>query len=336
MRIPKFPHILHTGVNGHAALPPMIPLVPLPIATWIVAPLHLPAPWVYGKFTHQHVETEFMFNTLFGHDWGPTQPHICVLPPTHTPTPSTVTVTLGSGHKFWLPSYSVKEPASGGLLAMIGGSATTAVAVCWPFGLILIQDCMDLNGVGFVAPIGLNIALPTTHWVGFSGMDFLAGLASLAMDCVGAILLSKLSNGRMFSKYGDVTKAFIGMGIGVIGSAAQGLASRFNAPPWLQVALGVVLIAVDVHPRLPDHTGPIGAGLAGGGLADLIGGQGASGDPRGEHDPFFDPPPAAPPAAPPPSPPASGSGAPPAGSTPPSGGSDKGDFPPPSTDKAPA
>ena len=324
MRIPKFPHLFHMSPNMHMALPPPgAPLPPAPIAGWFVIPTHVPGPLIYGKYTDQHVASEGMWNTLFGFDWGPPGGHVCLLPTTHIPTPSALLVMLGAGHKFWLPSYSVKEPASGGLLAMIGGSSTTAVAVCWPVGFIIIQDCQDKNGLGFVAPVGFNASLPTTHWVGFSwSTDFLAGLASLAMDCLGAILLSKLSNGRWFSRYGDVTKAVIGLTIGVLGSAAQGALARANAPPWVQIALGVVLIGLDVAPTRPDHTGPIGTGLAGGGLADLIGGEGTSGNPRGEHDPYFDPPPSAtPPPAPPPAPPPTPPPAPPPSST----------APPPST-----
>src|SRR5687767_6816482 len=118
MRIPKFPHVFHMGPNMHMALPPPgAPLPPVPVALWMAFPTHAPGPFIFGKYTSAHVSSEGMWNTLFGHDWGPPGGHMCLFPATHTPTASTLLVTLGAGHKFWLPSYSVKEPAAGGALA---------------------------------------------------------------------------------------------------------------------------------------------------------------------------------------------------------------------------
>jgi len=129
MRIPKFLHAAHFGMNLHQALPcPPVGVPSLPMAGWMVLFLPVPSPYIYGKFSSQRVETEGMYNTLFGHDWGPLQPHLCIIPPTHVTTPSSVPVNLGSSHKFWMPSYSVKEPITGLVLSNAVRSAVIGLA----------------------------------------------------------------------------------------------------------------------------------------------------------------------------------------------------------------
>lgn len=283
MRIPKWPHIGHFGFDMHMATvpPPPPPTPPMPSHVWAHLDVH-PAPsLVTGKWTLGRISTDFLAHTLLGHDWGFLQTHTAM--PPYTPSPSTITTKIGSSCKYFLPSYAVQEVATGGVLAR-AGPVGTAVAVCLPAFLIVAQDCQDVGGVSFVAPTGISTSLVTSHWVGFSGSDLLAGLVYMAGDALTAALISKMGTivggknyfGAIFSAIetaianfayytGTVSKGESSMGTGVAG----GLLLGFFGSPWMW---------------------PSALGLAATGIGDSIGGSERADD----RDTAFGPAPQAP------------------------------------------
>ena len=194
MRITKYPHLFGHGLDLHTvppgSMPPMPPAppnpAPIPMHTWAAILAEYRGALLMGKFTLTNCITEFMFDTLVGHDWGPGQAHI-PLPPV-LEAPNMFLLTLTSSHKYFLPAYSVQETPQGGALSRIGAGATP-VAVSVPTGSALLQDCWDL-----VAPSGVGFHLPTTRCVGFGWGDLLAGLVLFAGDALAAFVSGKIND----------------------------------------------------------------------------------------------------------------------------------------------
>jgi hypothetical protein len=231
-RIGKYPPIGGLGQDFHQVMPPSVP--PPPPAPPTPAPIPR-APWVHmiatpisgqvytGKYTSISVGTEGMGNIIWGHDWGPLQIHL-PLPPILA-TPSLGLLPLASQSKYFLPAFSVKEPIDG---AVAGGA--TPVAISTPAFFIQQQTCQDLAGWGFVAPFGISFQMVSTHWVGFTLGDLLAGFIGMAGDALGNLVLSGAGNamGIPSTVGGAVAGAVInnvvtvmGLGIGTLDENGQ-------------------------------------------------------------------------------------------------------------------
>src|SRR6185436_9541835 len=98
-------------------------------------------------------------------------------------------------HKFFLPSFSVKETPTGGAINLIG-AGPTPVAISTAAFMIIVQDCIDVGGgpCGLVAPLGTSFQLVSTRWVSFTLGDLAAGLIAMAGDAAGAAISSQLGN----------------------------------------------------------------------------------------------------------------------------------------------
>lgn len=194
MRITKYPQLRGIGLDLHTVLPGSMPPpppappnpAPIPWHRWLVLINTYSGALLMGKFTLTNCRTEFIFDTLVGHDWGPGQVHI-PLPPV-VMAPNMPLLILTSSHKYFLPAYSVQETPQGGALSRIGAGATP-VAVSSPACCILVQDCWDL-----VAPSGLVFNLSTTRWVGCGWSDLLAGLVLMAGDALAAFVSGKIND----------------------------------------------------------------------------------------------------------------------------------------------
>ena len=290
MRIAKYPHLPSVGFDFHQAMtPPLpVPLPPVPSAPFIVAIATLPSSLIFGKFTVTTL-TEYQLDTLMGHDWGMLQVHLCLLGP-YAASPSNITTTLGSSHKYFLPCYSVQEMTGGGAM-QLGGASGTPVAITTPAFIIPLQDCMDVGGAGFVAPTGIGMQVPGMRWVGFSLADLLAGLISMATDAVSAFVSSKLGSAVgartglsgavtpiasgatatarqvLFSVlspadvFGVVFGAVLNVGGGLLGTALTGVLNDPNSSDANSAGAIVDMILVPT----------IGIGFVGGKLADFVG-----------------------------------------------------------------
>lgn len=231
-RIGKYPPIGGIAQDLHQVMPPSVP--PPPPAP--PNPLPVPnAPWVHmiatptmgavytGKWTAASVASEGMGNLIWGHDWGPMQVHL-PLPPILA-TPSIGLLMLTSQSKYFLPAFSVKEPVDG---VVPGGK--TPVAISTPAFFIQQQTCQDIGGWGFVAPFGISFQMVSTHCVGFTLGDLLAGMIGMAGDALGNLVLSGAGNamGIPSTVGGAVAGAAInhavtlmGMGIGTLSEDGQ-------------------------------------------------------------------------------------------------------------------
>jgi hypothetical protein len=277
-RISKYPPISFVGADLHCVLPPSVPPpppappnpAPIPSAPWVATGTNPASALIFGKFTLSAVSTEGMGDILAGHDWGMGQLHI-PCPPVVV-TPAMALCTLGSGHKYWMPSYAVQQKADGGAIAKIstGGSAVAITTCAY---VISLQDCIDVGGgpCGLVAPFGAGFQVPSTRWVGFSWSDLAAGLISMAGDALGAAVSSQLGSaiaGNLSTGMQALTGAMLNMGNGVVqnlmGNAAP---SGFSgtADATLRGALTIV-------------AAPAAIGFASGRLADAVGGAERPGD----------------------------------------------------------
>jgi hypothetical protein len=281
MRIAKYPHLPSFGIDMHQAMtPPLpVPLPPVPTAPFAVVIAQQASPLIFGKFTFRCV-TEFLADTLMGHDWGMMQTHLCMLGP-YAASPSNLTTTLGSSHKYFLPSYAVQETPTGGLIAMAGASGT-AVAVTTPGFVIPLQDCQDSAGIGFALPTGVGMQLPSTRWVGFGWADLAAGLISMATDSACAAIGSGIGQA-----VGAVAKSVASSASGVVARAATALASDAGGMVFgavLNIANNVVQTNRNAHSQNAGSTAgsladtilflPAAVGLLGGKAADAVGGLG--------------------------------------------------------------
>ncbi len=187
MRIAKYPPICGIGADFHSVAPtsgpatnPVNPAL-IPTYLWfavITNPISGFA--LTGKWSWQRVTVEGIGNILWGHDWGPGQLHI-PLPPISV-TPSIPLRFLASSTKYWLPSFSVREPVDG---SAPGGD--TPVAVSTPAWVTFTQNCQDASGWPFVAPTSLCFQLVSTKHVAFTVGDFLAGAIGMAGDAIAAV-----------------------------------------------------------------------------------------------------------------------------------------------------
>ncbi len=271
MRISKYPPIGGVGLDPHTvkpgSLPPVPPAppnpVPLPMYPWIVTICNPASALIFGKFTITNSITEGMGDILAGHDWGMLQPH---LPTPPVVSPTMPIVTMGSSHKYFLPSYAVQETPQGGALALAGASGS-AVAVSTPAFCINLQDCIE----SFVAPVGMGFQVPSVRWVGFGLSDLLAAAISMGGDGLGAVVSGSLGE-ALGSGLSDMGGAVLGAVLNVVNTAAQNFV---NAQPsnGAAAAGGLAMASMIV-------LGPAAIGLASGKLADAAGalGHGTPGD----------------------------------------------------------
>jgi hypothetical protein len=269
---------------------------------------------VTGKWSEMSVSTEGMATILWQYDWGPLQPHK-IIPMPVIKTPSTLLNFVGSSAKYYLPSFSVKQPQDG---ALSGGA--TPVAVCFPAYCIVMQTCADIATKSFYQPLpGICFQAMTTRWVGFSVGDAIAGLIGVVGDSLAALVLSHFG-GKLFSGLTD-NVLFGGLGA----SAANVTGSALVGGVYIFASFFGVVFMGAMHAEGGIKPGTY-QGIAGIILAPILswaGGQigSAAGDAWGskpeDAHPDWEQAPAepAPAAAPPPAPPASeadaGSSAPP-------------------------
>lgn len=170
--------------------PPPAPPTPMPVFPWVVIiPPGIPiGELLLGKFTVGNVHTGFFSDTMHGNDKGMLVPHIATwaIPPLET-----ITVMAGSSTKHFMPSFGVQEKATMGAIN-IGQSGPIAVSA--PPGLMMVQQCQDAAGVGFVLPSGTVLCMPTTRFVGFTLADVMAGLLGMVGDALAAAIGSKIGN----------------------------------------------------------------------------------------------------------------------------------------------
>jgi hypothetical protein len=312
------------SLEPHAAVPPSV-APPSPVPNPALVPVQ---PWVHfimnpimgwvatGKWSQMSVATEGDGTILWQHDWGPFQPHK-IIPAPVVETPSTLMLLLGSSAKYYLPSFSVKQPADG---AINTGSATP-VAICFPAYCIVLETCADISTKGFNIPLpGICLQSMTTRWVGFASGDFWAGIIGVVGDCAASLVLSHFG-GKLFSGMSD-NQLFGALG-GSFANVVGGLVTNW---PLLVGALGfspVVLGAMHAEGLSTNTAQGLGGiliapviawafGLAATSVGDASGSKPADAQPGWEQAP--------PDAEPPPSPATaaaapSSTGAPPAPST---------------------
>jgi hypothetical protein len=280
-RISKYPPIGFVGNDFHGVAPPSIPPPPpappnpalIPSYPWVAVSTVPASALIFGKYTLATVATEGMGDILMGYDWGMGQLHM-PKPPVIV-TPSIILCTLGSSHKYWMPSYAVQEMPTGGAIAMAGPSGT-AVAITTCAFIISLQDCIDVGGAscGLVAPLGMGFQVPSVRWVGFSFSDLMAGVISMVGDALAAAVSSKLGSA-------------LSNGMGTAGQAA--VAAALNAGNnLLQTWLGGVMpsdfggTAVGYMAAASTILGgPAAIGLAAGNMANAVGGGPRPGDTGG-------------------------------------------------------
>lgn len=184
-RIAKFPPIRGVGSDVHAMLPPSGPPpnpAMIPSYAWVVQVTTPAAGFLLsGKWSWHRVTTEGIGNVLMGHDWGMGQPHLPVPPLT---SPTIALRTLQSSVKYWLPSTPNKEPQDGSPPGVPGPEGSVAVST--PAFVVTTQDCMDVAGWGFVAPMSVCFQLVSTREVGFTLGDLVNGAINMAYDGVAA------------------------------------------------------------------------------------------------------------------------------------------------------
>jgi len=262
MRIAKYPAICGIGLDPHTVEPPSLPPVPpappnpmkLPFHPWIVTICNQAPPLIFGKFTLTNSITEYLGDMIAGHDWGMGQPHI-PMPP--VVTPQMVLVTMASSHKYFLPSYAVKETLQGGALALAGASGKP-VAIVTPGFMISLQDCIE----SFVAPVGVGFNVPTVRWVGFGLCDLAAGAISLVGDGVAAAASDAIGD-KLEDAFGEVAGAVLSALLDCANSVAQDAADAHTSGGQ-SAAAGIAMAFSGV-------LGPAAIGLGAGTLADMVG-----------------------------------------------------------------
>ena len=263
MRIAKYPPLPGFGIDNHGLDPgSVIPPSPLPL------PLEMPVfPWAVlmtqysgalmsGKFTIVTL-TEYMGDILCGHDWGKMQPHLPIPP---TVIGSNMPLVMSeSSHKYFLPSYPVKEAAHGGVVARFAGG-DSPVAVCSASGFMTpIQDCNKPMAL----PSGAGLHMPTVRWLGFSFTDLLCGAMSIVADfLVGETLQyakGKLPDGLLGAVLGAALNPNVAT---VISSRAKDnlMPSEINTPTDAAIAVGVAAVM-----------GPFGVEMGFGKIMDAMG-----------------------------------------------------------------
>lgn len=252
MRITKYPQLGGFGSDLHTvwagSMPPMPPMLPnpapIPWYSWLAVIMNLAGASLTGKYTKEKCITEFMSDTLVGHDWGMFQLHIPI--PPVVLAPNMPVLTLASSHKYFLPCYSVQETPQGGALSLIGAGATP-VAVSLPACCIPLQDCWEC----IVAPSSVVFNLPTTRWVGFSWGDLFAGLVLLAGDALAARVSSAVLS-KVF-KLDNLLSSCVGVVLGAVNTAVANFANAKIASGDLGAPAAVLTIVVVYGARIkPD------------------------------------------------------------------------------------
>lgn len=271
MRIAKFPALSGVGLDPHTvppgSLPPVPPALvnpaPMPFYPWIVSMSNQGPPLIFGKFTLTGTITEYFTDMLAGHDWGMGQTHIPAPP---VVSPAMPLVTMGSSHKYFMPSYAVKETPQGGALAMAGASGS-AVAIVDPGFMMVLQDCIQ----SFVAPLGMGFNAPTVRWIGFGVFDLAAGAISMIGDGLGAAVSGAIGDAAA-DLTDDVSGAVFGAVLNCAGAAATNYAA---ANPDAAAAGGVaVAVAAVYSPVTAVLAAPAVIGLGTGMAADFVGEMG--------------------------------------------------------------
>lgn len=271
-RISKFPPIGFVGQDLHCIVPPSVPPpppappnpAPIPSAPWTALSTNPASALIFGKFTLANVSTEGMGDILMGHDWGMGQMHL-PKPPILV-TPAIALCTVGSSHKYWMPSYAVQQTPKGGAIALAGASGS-AVAITTCAYVISLQDCIDVGGgpCGLVAPLGAGFQVPSTRWVGFNLGDLAAGLISMAGDALGAAVGSSLGN-AMTSGMSTAGSAVVGAMINIGNNTLQTWMNAALPGGFGGTAAGYMAAASSII------AGPAAIGLVAGRLADAAGG----------------------------------------------------------------
>lgn len=270
-RISKFPPITGHGKDFHGVLPPSVPPpppappnpAPIPSAPWEAFLVNHASAAMFGKFTLGNVATEGMGDILAGYDWGMGQVHF-PMPPVLA-SPSIMLCTVGSSHKYWMPSYAVQEKPAGGALFM--GSGAGAVAISTTAFLISLQDCIDVGGagIGLVAPLGVGYQVPSTRWVGFNWSDLGAGVISMAGDALSAAVSSSLGS-KLTDGASNAAQAVVGALLNTGNAAAQEALNNVMPNDAAGTVAGYVAGAGMIL------TGPAAVGLVSGRAADALGG----------------------------------------------------------------
>lgn len=263
LRIAKYPPLPGFGLDLHELAPgSVIPPSPVPLPAaipmfpWTALMTQYSSALISGKYTIVTL-TEYMGDILCGYDWGKMQPHLPI-PPTIAATNMPL-VMSESSHKYFLPSYPVKEAAHGGLVAALAGG-DTPVAVCSPGGFMTaIQDC----GKPMALPTGLGFHLPTVRWLGFSFTDLLCG----AMSVVADHFVDKTLKGAQRRLPDGLTGAILGAALNqnvatVVSSRAKDnlLPSEIKTPTDAAITAAVVVLM-----------GPFGVEMGFGKVMDLMG-----------------------------------------------------------------
>lgn len=189
-RVAKYPPIVGVGMDYHSVAPPSVPPPPpappnpaiIPVYPWIVqVSTQIAGFALTGKWSWHRVTVEGVGNILWGHDWGMGQAHVPV--PPVLASPSIVMRVLGSSTKYWLPTFSVREPVDG---SVPGGD--TPMAVSTPAWVTSTQNCQDISGWPFVAPTTFCFQMVSSKHVAFTFADLGAGAIGMAGDAVGALV----------------------------------------------------------------------------------------------------------------------------------------------------
>lgn len=295
----KHPHLGSFASDTHEATllsPPPVPPLKAPAYAWLAISVGAPiGELLTGKHTTLSVHTGLYFSdTLYGHDKGPFIPHIALwsIPPIET-----ITATIGSSTKYFMPSFGIQEKATMGALN-IGQSAPIAVSL--PVGFMQVQQCQDIGGVGLVAPTGVVLCIPATRLVGFTWSDFFAGAIGMIGDllaaAIGSLIGKILTGNRFFTRISgrisgqvaptlmrrlrigetvardissNTLQGLFTLALGTYFTILQNIASSEYVPDWMRYAI----IASS-----PTH--PISIGLLFGQLGDAVGSSSETGGRR--------------------------------------------------------
>ncbi|HCR49446.1 MAG TPA: hypothetical protein PLL64_05065 [Rhodothermales bacterium] len=266
----KHPHLGSFASDSHEAtlLSPPAPPMKAPAYAWLAISAGAPVgELLTGKYTILNVHTGLCFSdTLYGHDKGPFIPHIALWP---IPPIETITTTIGSSTKYFMPSFAIQEKATMGALN-IGQSAP--IAVSFPVGFMLVQQCQDIGGVGLVAPTGIVLCIPATRLVGFTWGDFFAGAIGMIGDllaaAIGSLIGKFLTSSRFFTRISsqvapiimrrlrigealarelssNTIQGLFTLALGTYFTILQNIASSENVPDWMRYA---IIAASPAHP----------------------------------------------------------------------------------------
>lgn len=233
-RIAKYPPIAGAGMDFHlvppGSFPPPPPAPPnpspMPSYPWaVIISSQVSGFALTGKWAWHRVTVEGIGNILWGHNWGPGQMHIPFPPVVFSPNmPLRV---LASQTKYWLPSFSVREPVDG---SAPGGDAPVAVST--PAWVTSTQNCQDaFGGWPYFLPSTFCFQLVSTKNVAFTLGDLFAGVIGMVGDAVAAVVGRALGgpNCNVQAIAGALSGAFLGQLLGRLPSQGQEADSAINA-----------------------------------------------------------------------------------------------------------